>query len=52
MGFGGNAIANIAQNSINISYSQIGINLAGKKATIEVTIYPDSTVEVEIGDEI
>ena len=26
--------------------------LAGKKATIEVTIYSDSTVEVEIGDEI
>ena len=26
--------------------------LAGKKATIEVTIYPDSIVEVEIGDEI
>jgi len=26
--------------------------LAGKRARIEVTIYPDSTVEVEIGDEI
>lgn len=26
--------------------------LAGKKATIEVTIYSDSMVEVEIGDEI
>lgn len=26
--------------------------LAGKRATIEVTIYPDSTVEVEIGDAI
>jgi len=26
--------------------------LAGKRARIEVTIYPDSRVEVEIGDEI
>ena len=26
--------------------------LAGKKATIEVTIYPDLIVEVEIGNEI
>lgn len=26
--------------------------LAGKKARIEVTVYPDSTAEVEIGDEI
>ena len=26
--------------------------LAGKKARIEVTIYSDSTVEVEIGNEI
>jgi hypothetical protein len=26
--------------------------LAGKRARIEVTVYPNSTVEVEIGDEI
>jgi hypothetical protein len=26
--------------------------LAGKRARIEVTVDPDSTVEVEIGDEI
>ncbi len=26
--------------------------LAGKRARIEITVYPDSTVEVEIGDEI
>ncbi len=26
--------------------------LAGKRAIIEITIYPDSRVEVEIGDEI
>lgn len=26
--------------------------LAGKRAIIEITIYPDSRVELEIGDEI
>ena len=49
------ALSNMRQDILLFLYDEDNNEffiLAGKKATIEVTIYPDLIVEVEIGDEI
>ena len=49
------ALSNMRQDILLFLYDEDNNEffiLAGKKATIEVTKYPDLIVEVEIGDEI